>query len=90
MLTDGSYRRQIEAMRARIARATVRTLRRLRDAGLEPWIEPTAGLFVWARLPGGLDAAALARTALSDNIVLAPGNVFSTSGMWGDYVRFNV
>ena len=90
VLTDGSYRRQIEAMRARIARATVRTLRRLRDAGLEPWIEPTAGLFVWARLPGGLDAAALARTALSDNIVLAPGNVFSTSGMWGDYVRFNV
>jgi len=32
----------------------------------------------------------LARAALKDNIVLAPGNVFSPGRMWGNYLRFNV
>lgn len=90
VLTDGGYRRHIEGVRTRLARARERTMARLRRLGIEPWIEPAAGLFVWARLPGGLDAAKLARAALAENIVLAPGNVFSTNGIWGDYLRFNV
>ena len=90
VLTDGGYRRHIEGVRTRLARATARTLARLRDVGIAPWIEPAAGLFVWARLPDGRDAASLARAALEENIVLAPGNVFSTNGVWGDYLRFNV
>jgi DNA-binding transcriptional MocR family regulator len=47
-------------------------------------------MFVWARLPGGLDGADLARRALEENMVLAPGNVFSPQGCWGDFMRFNV
>ena len=90
VLTDGSYRRHIEGLRVRLARATARTMKRLRDVGIEPWIEPGAGLFLWGRLPEGHDAVALARAGLAENIVLAPGNVFSTNGMWGDYLRFNV
>ena len=90
VLTDGGYRRHIEGLRARLARSTARTLKRLRAAGLNPWIEPSAGLFIWAKLPGGIDAATLARTALAQDIVLAPGNVFSTGGAWSDYLRFNV
>ncbi|MCJ2178932.1 PLP-dependent aminotransferase family protein [Novosphingobium album (ex Hu et al. 2023)] len=90
VLTDGGYRRHIDGVRTHLARATARTMARLRKAGIIPWIEPSAGLFIWARLPGGLDAAQLARAALAENIVLAPGNVFSTNGMWSDYMRFNV
>ncbi|MCJ2185727.1 PLP-dependent aminotransferase family protein [Novosphingobium sp. 2638] len=90
VLTDSGYRRQIEGIRTRLARAMARTTARLRDAGITPWIEPAAGLFIWARLPDGLDAAQLARDALAENIVLAPGNVFSTNGMWSNYLRFNV
>jgi DNA-binding transcriptional MocR family regulator len=90
VLTDGSYRRHMEQVRSRLARCRGRVLARLGEAGLTPWIEPTAGMFVWARLPGGRDAAALARTALGENIVLAPGNVFSPGGRWHDYLRFNV
>ena len=90
VLTDGGYRRHIEGVRTRLARATARTMKRLRDVGIEPWIEPAAGLFIWGRLPGGLDATELARAALAEDIVMAPGNVFSTSGIWGDYCRFNV
>lgn len=90
VLTDGGYRRHIESVRSRLARATARTMARLREVGITPWIEPAAGLFIWARLPGGLDAAKIARAALAENIVMAPGNVFSTNGMWSDYMRFNV
>ncbi len=90
VLTDGSYRRHVETLRARLARAMARTVKRLRAVGIEPWIEPDAGIFLWARLPDGMDAVTLARAALAEGIVLAPGNVFSTSGAWGDHLRFNV
>ncbi|PZU07991.1 PLP-dependent aminotransferase family protein [Sphingomonas sp.] len=90
VLTDSSHRRHMEMVRARLSCATARTLAQLRAVGIEPWIEPAAGLFVWARLPEGMDAVALARRALEENIVLAPGNVFSPSGAWGDHLRFNV
>ncbi len=90
VLTDGSYRRHVETLRARLARAMARTVKRLRAVGIEPWIEPDAGIFLWARLPDGMDTVTLARAALAQGIVLAPGNVFSTSGAWSDYLRFNV
>jgi DNA-binding transcriptional MocR family regulator len=90
VLTDGSYRRHMEQTRTRLARSRGRVLAQLRALGLTPWIEPAAGIFVWARLPYGRDAAELARAALKQNIVLAPGNVFSPGGMWSDYLRFNV
>ncbi|VXC61384.1 aminotransferase-like domain-containing protein [Sphingomonas sp. 8AM] len=90
VLTDGSYRRHVEAVRTRLARATAKVAARLRAVGVEPWIEPAAGIFLWARLPDGIDAVDLARRALAAGIVLAPGPVFSTSGGWRDHMRFNV
>ncbi|WP_223799513.1 aminotransferase-like domain-containing protein [Sphingomonas nostoxanthinifaciens] len=90
VLTDGSYKRHMEKVRANLARGMARTIKQLRAIGIEPWIEPQAGIFLWARLPGGVDTAALARAALAENIVLAPGNVFSQSESWADHLRFNV
>jgi len=90
VLTDGSYRRHVETIRSRLSRAMEGTLRRLRAAGLQPWIEPQAGIFVWAKLPEGRDAVALAEAALAHGLVLAPGKVFSAGGLWNDRLRFNV
>jgi len=90
VLTDGSYRRHVEGVRTRLARATARVAGRLQAVGIEPWIEPAAGIFLWARLPDGVDAVDLARRALAVGIVLAPGPVFSTCGHWRDHMRFNV
>jgi DNA-binding transcriptional MocR family regulator len=90
LLTDGSYRKHVEALRPRLARAMGETIRRLKTIGITPWIEPSAGMFVWCRLPSGVDAAALARHALADDIVVAPGNVFSLSQAAGGFLRFNV
>ena len=36
---------------------------RLRALGIEPWIEPKAGMFLWSRLPEGCDSAEIARAA---------------------------
>ncbi len=66
------------------------TLERIRALGLEPALEPKAGMFVWARLPDDLDAAAVARLALADNVLFAPGNVFSASHTARSHLRFNV
>ncbi|RWF76398.1 MAG: PLP-dependent aminotransferase family protein, partial [Mesorhizobium sp.] len=47
-------------------------------------------MFLWCRLPDGIDAADVARHALADNVVLAPGNAFSLSHSAGRFMRFNV
>ncbi|MGF6803238.1 DNA-binding transcriptional MocR family regulator [Paraburkholderia youngii] len=45
---------------------------------------------MWARLPEALDAADIARHALTAGVVLAPGNVFSASQAAAGFLRFNV
>ena len=90
VLTDGSYRRHMDKVRARLARARAETAKRLRAIGIEPWIEPQAGLFLWCRLPEGIDAVTVARRGLEEDIVFAPGNVFSLSQSAAQFLRFNV
>jgi DNA-binding transcriptional MocR family regulator len=90
LLTDGSYRRHVETLKVKLARAMGETTRRLNEAGLRLWTEPRGGLFLWAALPAGLDAAAVAQRAMAEGVVLAPGNVFSVGQTAGRYIRFNV
>ncbi|AOJ42626.1 PLP-dependent aminotransferase family protein [Burkholderia sp. AU33423] len=90
LLVDGTYRRHVDSLRTRLADAMGETLRRVTRAGLQIWTEPRGGLFVWAELPDGLDAARVARHALDHDVVLAPGNVFSASHGATSYLRFNV
>jgi DNA-binding transcriptional MocR family regulator len=90
LLVDGTYRRHLEGMRAKLADAMGETIRRLTQAGLGIWTRPRAGMFVWAHLPDGLDGAEIARHALADHVVLAPGNVFSAAQTAAGFLRFNV
>ncbi len=48
------------------------------------------GLFLCGRIPGAGDADALIRSALEAGIFLAKGQMFSPSGQFEDYFRFNV
>ncbi|WP_192803855.1 PLP-dependent aminotransferase family protein [Sinorhizobium alkalisoli] len=90
LLKDGSYRKHMEAVRGRLAKAMAETALKLERIGITPWLEPQAGMFLWCRLPDGVDAAELARNALARNIVLAPGNAFSHAQTAGGFLRFNV
>jgi DNA-binding transcriptional MocR family regulator len=47
-------------------------------------------MFLWCRLPGELDGAQIARHALAEGVVLAPGNAFSLSQTARHFMRFNV
>lgn len=90
LLRDGSYRKHMEALRLRLTRTMTETAARLAAVGITPWIEPQAGMFLWCRLPEGLDASELAQKALAHDVVLAPGNAFSHSGSAAGFLRFNV
>ncbi|MCB5943950.1 PLP-dependent aminotransferase family protein [Acidocella sp. KAb 2-4] len=90
VLQDGSYRKHIETLRAKLAGAMSQASTRLRAIGLTPWVMPRAGMYLWCELPARLDAAEIARRALEDGIVLAPGNVFSPAQTAGRFLRFNV
>jgi DNA-binding transcriptional MocR family regulator len=89
-LADGGYRRHMEQVRARLQENMDRTIKRLKGMGVMPWIEPAAGLFLWCKLPDAIDAADVARRALAEDVLFAPGNVFSVSQSAGSFMRFNV
>jgi len=90
VVQDGSYRRHLQLLRTRLARARRDVARQLDGIGVAPWLEPRAGMFLWCRLPPGMDAAERARAGLARNIILAPGNVFSLQQSAPGFMRFNV
>lgn len=90
LLTDGSYRKHMDAVRVKLRRMALHARRQIRECGMELWHEPEEGLFLWVDAGEGVDTAALARSALGCGILLAPGNVFSLSHNAGRFLRFNV
>jgi DNA-binding transcriptional MocR family regulator len=90
LLRQGAYRHHVDALRSRLADTTGRTLHRLEKLGITPWIKPQGGMFLWMRLPHGLDSAKVSQEALHQGVVLAPGNVFSLSQTATPFLRFNV
>ncbi len=89
-LSDGGYRKHLDALRTRLAKARAEIGSKLSALGVTPALEPQAGMFLWCRLPDGLDAADVARAALADGVVLAPGNAFSPNQSAASCMRFNV
>lgn len=90
VLSGGSYRKHMDDVRQRLARARRRVASRLEALGIRPWLMPRGGFYLWCQLPEGQDSAALARAAVEESVVLAPGNVFSVSQTAASFLRFNV
>lgn len=89
-LKDGGYRKHMEGLRARLAKTMGETIPRLEALGIVPWLKPQAGMFLWCRLPEGIEAVAVARACFAEGIILAPGNAFSQMDSAGSFLRFNV
>ena len=90
VLSSGGYRKHVERVRQRLAGHRGAVVRGLRNAGLEPQENGTGGLFVWARLPEGVDPELLARDAEENGILLAPGTLFVLRQSDHPWLRFNV
>jgi DNA-binding transcriptional MocR family regulator len=89
-LSDGSYRKHLTGLRSRLAKLRREMAGQLEGLGIRPWTLPRGGFYLWCRLPDGRDAAEVAKAALRDRVVLAPGNVFSVTQSATDLMRFNV
>ena len=90
VLAGGGYRKHMEELRRKLARARREMAGRLQQIGFEPWLMPRGGFYLWCRMPEGHDSAGVAQAALARNVVLAPGNVFSASQTASGFMRFNV
>jgi len=89
-LSDGSYRKHMETLQRRLSKARRESAVTLAELGIQPWLMPRGGFYLWCTLPGDLDSADVARSALKENVVLAPGNVFSPTQSMAKFLRFNV
>ena len=74
------YRERRDAMLAALARSF--------PAGTA-WVRPEGGLFVWVRLPGGIDAEELLADALKDKVAFVPGAPFFPAEPQRDTLRLN-
>ncbi len=90
VLTSGRYRKHMEDTRLRLVRARREIAGRLAGLGIDVWLTPRGGFYLWCRLPNGIQAVDVAHASLKEGVVLAPGNVFSTSETAGGFLRFNV
>lgn len=89
-LSGGTYRKHMDEVRQRLARARKQAIDELKPLGLAPWVIPRGGFYLWCRLPDGRDSTVIARRCMEENVILAPGNVFSVSQSAASFLRFNV
>ena len=90
MLVDGHYRKYLSRLRERLGEARLNVVRVFERMGLELFVEPTDGMFVWARFPNVEDSLTLAEASQRDGIMLAPGAVFRPHLERSPWMRFNV
>jgi DNA-binding transcriptional MocR family regulator len=90
VLTSGTYRKHMDDLRRKLARARVEVAGRLADIGIQPWLMPQSGFYLWCRLPGGANSTRMARDCLARGVVIAPGNVFSPTQTAAGFMRVNV
>lgn len=77
LMLRGRYRRHLKQLRDRISKATAVAIQELSTTGVVDIQGPGGGLYLWARLPQGMDAVSLARRASQHGIFIAPGPLFT-------------
>lgn len=90
-LQHGAFDKHLRNLRATLALQQEKALR-LATKHLPPGTritQPEGGYFLWAELPADIDALQLHRLALSQNISLAPGHLFSGDQRFAHHVRLN-
>lgn len=90
VLAGGGYRKHMDEIRGRLLRARKLAATRLAPLGIVPWIMPRGGFYLWCQLPAGYDSSLIARWCMEEDVLLAPGNVFSVSQTATSFLRFNV
>ena len=90
ILTHGRYRRHLKRLHDRLAATHARVAQTFEAKGVELAFRPQSGLFLWAKLPSKDSVGKLWRRALSEGVLLAPGELFRPDGRATPQWRFNV
>jgi DNA-binding transcriptional MocR family regulator len=90
MLVDGHYRKYLSRLHERLGEARLDVVRAFERLGMEVFVEPADGMFVWARFPHVEDSLALAEASQHEGILLAPGAMFRPHLDRSPWMRFNV
>ncbi len=76
VLLQGRHRKHIKQLQSNLAQAHETVASRLESVGMEIFVKPHAGLFLWARHPLIENSTELAMRAKDEKILLAPGQLF--------------
>ncbi|WP_341990567.1 PLP-dependent aminotransferase family protein [Azorhizobium sp. AG788] len=90
ILVDGHHRLHLARLRDKLAAAQKSVCDSLASAGLDIFHRPSGGMFVWAGFKGATDMGEVARRALEQGIMLAPGSLFCADQKATTFMRFNV
>ena len=90
MLVDGHYRKFLSRLHERLGQARLNVVGTFERLGLELFVEPADGMFVWARFPHVEDSLGLAEVSQREGIMLAPGAIFRPHLERSPWMRFNV
>ena len=88
VLSEGSFRKHTDRVRARLDAIRAKTIRQMERVGLTVDVAPPAGMFVWA--DAGRDTNVLTERAMAHNLLLAPGSLFSPRQLPSTRMRLNV
>lgn len=88
VLSDGTFRKHTDRMRARLDGLRAKTIRQMERVGLKVDVAAPAGMFVW--VDAGRDTNVLAERAMAQNLLLAPGSLFSPAQLPSTRMRLNV
>ena len=89
-LVDGHYRKFLTRLHKNLDDARLGAIRAFERVGLQAFVEPDAGMFVWARFPHVEDSLSLAERAQQQGVMIAPGVVFRPHLQPSPWMRFNV
>lgn len=90
-LSDPSYPAHLERLRAAYGerRDALHAALAARVGDHLEWRKPGGGMFLWARLSSGGDAADLLRAAVTEKLAFVPGGEFHADGEGRDTLRLN-
>jgi DNA-binding transcriptional MocR family regulator len=85
VLAEGQYRRHLERLRGKLDAARDRTARALEKLGVHLFTEPVAGIFLWGDF--GRDTNAIAALGAQEDVLCAPGSLFSPTQLPSTWMR---
>ncbi|MBP1203728.1 DNA-binding transcriptional MocR family regulator [Duganella sp. 1411] len=88
VLSEGSYRKHADRVRTRLDGIRAKAVRQMERVGLKVDVASPAGMFVW--VDAGCDTSVLTERAMADNLLLAPGSLFSPAQLPSTRMRLNV